>query len=299
MKAPLKKLCLTLGVIATLSMAPYTHAQTGQVLLDLSTGVSNGSSSPIAYGSPDDTWLIKRGPLKPALTTYVCSNLNGAWDVNSCARWITPKLASDGIQPDGNAAAGNYIYQTAFNLSTTCFPWAKVNFSYLGGDDNIILFTLNGNDYPLSPATVNDFSSLTQNVSFNLDPSQFVVGPNVISIWTTNNVGPNGLFVCGNVTVGYCTFSSGPVSGTGLFLEGPQTFSVYPNPSTGKFVLTLEEATEGSVEIVDMLGRKIQGLRLNPAMTTYSVDLSGFPKGMYTVMLHTGKAVQIRKITLK
>lgn len=78
MRTPFKR--LSLGMLTILASAMTIHAQSGMIVHDLSTGVTNGSSSLISYGSSDDTWKVKLAPARnsqPSLTAYVCSNLNG------------------------------------------------------------------------------------------------------------------------------------------------------------------------------------------------------------------------------
>jgi len=57
---------------------------------------------------------------------------------------------------------------------------------------------------------------------------------------------------------------------------------VYPNPSTGKFILKLESANQESrqLNLVDMLGKTVYSQSIG-AVDNYALDLSILPAGMY------------------
>jgi hypothetical protein len=127
-----------------------TDAQTGIIIHNLTTGLDNSTNAAIPYGSTDDTWQVKhKSNLFTWNTPFVCSNLNGTWDTNTCGRWITPAL--DGIEPLENQLAGAYQYRTTFTNSISCFPWAKISFSFIGADNNVTGIKINGHDYVLAP----------------------------------------------------------------------------------------------------------------------------------------------------
>jgi hypothetical protein len=66
-----------------------------------------------------------------------------------------------------------------------------------------------------------------------------------------------------------------------LFLE--PSLEIYPNPSSGNFTFKLNQSVEGSLQIVDLLGRvfSIQAVSKN----IQSYELKHLPKGMYFVQL--------------
>lgn len=130
-------------------------------------------------------------------------------------------------------------------MSSHCFPWAKINFSYIGGDDNIVNLSVNGHDYTLNPATANDFSTLTQNISIDVDVNHLVIGTNTISVYVVNSQAFAGFYACGNLMVGYCTFLSGNKSADAFNGKDAheEIFQVFPNPSTGLFSVVVQEST--------------------------------------------------------
>lgn len=75
-------------------------------------------------------------------------------------------------------------------------------------------------------------------------------------------------------------------------------FKVYPNPTTGAFILQLPEPVDSEyivVEIYSMLGEKIVSSRLSGS-TQYEFDLSEKPRGVYLVRVLNGDAVDIEKV---
>ncbi|PSK94085.1 putative secreted protein (Por secretion system target) [Taibaiella chishuiensis] len=290
---------LKIAAVALLGLAALTpatgNAQTGIIVHDLSTGVVNGSTSLIAYGSPDDTWQVGK-PDRPLgfQTPSVCTNLS-SWAVNGCGRWITPYL--DGTGPSSNTQAGTYNYRTAFTLNYHCFPWAKVTFSYLGGDNNVTGFSINGHSYPLSPATANDFNPLAQNIVINLDPSHLVIGSNEILVQVHNSESWTGFYACGNVSVGYCS-RPGRNDQQGV-MDVPASFSVAPNPSTGRVTIAMDRAKTGQAVLTDITGRIVRQVGLNGDATQYVLDLSGERKGLYILTVRTAESTAVRKLTLQ
>ncbi|WP_118952613.1 T9SS type A sorting domain-containing protein [Taibaiella helva] len=303
---------------------------------DLSTGVQNGTSNMIPYASPDDTWQVAGpgavgGPDRPGAywPAYVCSNLNGSWAVSNCARWITPYLEAGGIEPSAGAYAGLCTYRRSFSMDYSCMDWAQVNFSYIGGDNNVTGFKVNGHAYTLNPSSGNDYNPLAQNISFSVDPSHLHPGSNVITIDVYNNDIFTGFYACGGITMSFCAGlkpeaeQATAVSGSDLVLyneAGPvpmafkqdrsmgnqpsvigdkQGIEVYPNPSNGRFMIKMNKAIEGEATILDFTGRSVYRVRLQDAVTSYPIDLSALSKGIYILSVRTPGETYTQKITLK
>ena len=76
--------------------------------------------------------------------------------------------------------------------------------------------------------------------------------------------------------------------------------SLFPNPSEGKFRLTLNGWTnseKNSVEIYNLAGKSI--FRSDITNSQYDVDLTSAGKGIYLVKVVQGSAVQIRKLIIR
>lgn len=283
---------LALSLLALAASRSGANAQ-GMVLHDLSTGVANGTTTLLAYSSADDTWKARRPGGTTYPNTYVCVN-NPAWSTPGCARWITTML--NGNNPNTSVSAGIYEYRTTFHTDYDCYPWIKVYFDQLGADDNVVGFLFNGHSYPLSPATANDFQVLA-NVVINIDPAHLVLGTNEIIIQVENNSTITGLYVCGNVRAGYCPRPAG--AGNTIMADAVVQVRAFPNPSPGRFTVGLSEATEGRVDVMDMMGRKVQEFSLRKDILTYPVDLSAQPKGVYILSVRAGNTTTTQKITLE
>ncbi|MES2556648.1 MAG: T9SS type A sorting domain-containing protein [Bacteroidota bacterium] len=73
--------------------------------------------------------------------------------------------------------------------------------------------------------------------------------------------------------------------------------SIYPNPSTGLYTIELADYTDASIEIYNVLGKKVKTIQQTTAKTT--VDLTGFTKGVYFVnILSNGETIS-KKIILE
>ena len=70
---------------------------------------------------------------------------------------------------------------------------------------------------------------------------------------------------------------------------------LYPNPSTGRFTLELEE--ESHVTIYNVLGQIV--MTMNHVAGTQHIDLGNAPKGLYFVQIESGNTIDIKKITIE
>lgn len=79
-------------------------------------------------------------------------------------------------------------------------------------------------------------------------------------------------------------------------------FSVYPNPSAGKFIIESDNGCFQSdniqIEIFNLLGEKIN-LSCYKLKTSIEVDISKSPKGIYFVIFHDGEKIYNQKIVLQ
>lgn len=72
--------------------------------------------------------------------------------------------------------------------------------------------------------------------------------------------------------------------------------AVYPNPSTGKFILS-SEITKGEIKIYNLLGERIyQSVITNPKS---DIDLSNQTKGIYFMEINDGQAIRTKKIVIQ
>ena len=76
-----------------------------------------------------------------------------------------------------------------------------------------------------------------------------------------------------------------------------ETFTVYPNPSNGIFVIELGVIEKYDVTVYNVLGQTVFSTFTNTMLTT--IDLSSFDKGVYTVELKDKNASYIEKVIVE
>lgn len=79
--------------------------------------------------------------------------------------------------------------------------------------------------------------------------------------------------------------------------------TVYPNPTTGKFTVTLNnaKASKGSVSILSVSGKTIsaKAVELTAGTQVLQFDISANPPGMYLVKVVSGEEVRMEKVILQ
>ena len=80
--------------------------------------------------------------------------------------------------------------------------------------------------------------------------------------------------------------------------EQKSIFEVYPNPAKDKLTISFSESFTGDVSVVDLLGRNILEVKLMKQKSV-SMDVSGFVKGVYFVIINNSEAVFSRKIVVE
>jgi hypothetical protein len=88
------------------------------------------------------------------------------------------------------------------------------------------------------------------------------------------------------------------VAGRGISQSGDEGMLVYPNPSVDVFTVEFGTAISGQLEIIDLLGKKIQSKQLDE-VSSYQFDLAGYAKGIYTLNVNIDGVNQSKKIVLQ
>jgi plastocyanin len=99
-------------------------------------------------------------------------------------------------------------------------------------------------------------------------------------------------------------------SSSGIFTPEAayRLFTIYPNPSKGKFFLKFDNASEYtgnekdlglSVEIYNLLGEKIFSIPGFIPQTSNEIDLTSSPAGYYFVKVSDGKKVSTQKVLVQ
>jgi hypothetical protein len=80
-----------------------------------------------------------------------------------------------------------------------------------------------------------------------------------------------------------------------------KAFKIFPNPTTGQFMVEVPELLSGEteIEVLDAQGRKTTFSVLNQTPSTFNIDLSSSSPGIYFVMLRNGSAELKQKLVLR
>jgi len=114
---------------------------------------------------------------------------------------------------------------------------------------------------------------------------------NLLEVITSNDIGPDDLSQWEKVTVG--------IAETAL----SDQITVYPNPTTGEFIVTSNRLQVIGIEIFDFLGRSVGGIfpsnnleGWQPQADGVVINISHLPIGIYLLHIDTEQGEVIKKI---
>lgn len=100
------------------------------------------------------------------------------------------------------------------------------------------------------------------------------------------------------LTIDEVYFKSQPIIYAGLPSLTPDNWSVYPNPSAGKFRIRYE-AGISQIRVYNLLGKEVY-TRTNPNQEKLNeLDLSGIQKGIYFLEIYNGTNMRTQKIVIR
>ena len=134
---------------------------------------------------------------------------------------------------------------------------------------------------------------------FNLPAGLTLVSQTNNSAVITNN----GAFVSGKIGVNVFTSTCG-VSQPGTISVNTAacrnmndlSVAIYPNPSNGQFEVRFSQATEGSLEVLDLTGKVVYAKNFNSNVE--SVNANFLQNGMYLVKVSANGTTQVSKINV-
>ncbi|MBK9016554.1 MAG: T9SS type A sorting domain-containing protein [Saprospiraceae bacterium] len=102
----------------------------------------------------------------------------------------------------------------------------------------------------------------------------------------------------------FITNSDTPIEAGGVLGTKPAfeqlAFTAYPNPTTGKLNILLENTGEAmGITVYNSVGQVVRTVKDGNSIGQTTVSLEGLPKGLYTVEVRTEKAIGSKKIVLE
>jgi streptogramin lyase len=83
---------------------------------------------------------------------------------------------------------------------------------------------------------------------------------------------------------------------SGIQEEAVPFFSIYPNPTSGNFIMKTPVAVDGEVVIFDVGGRKVYGNTINGS--SHEINLAEQPAGIYFIQMVTAHKMFVNKLIL-
>ncbi|MEI6901135.1 MAG: T9SS type A sorting domain-containing protein, partial [Bacteroidota bacterium] len=145
------------------------------------------------------------------------------------------------------------------------------------------------------------FTSIFLTYKANVADGQYIVGKTMLSdkkyFWKMRSISDD------DTSNWSPSWSFRTTSGTGFAENSYGTFSVYPNPTSGKIFVKIESKENQHVtfEVIDLLGKTIQQeqINLNAGLNVNEIVLQNVNKGIYLVRLNMNGSYINQKIIVE
>lgn len=104
------------------------------------------------------------------------------------------------------------------------------------------------------------------------------------------NDGFNPHLVFNSFLISFGTNPLGPLATTEVSVPTQSTM-IYPNPSSGKFYIELENQTANQIMIYDLTGSLVKNIELTKSIKQTQVSLDGYAPGIYIVTILNGEQI--------
>jgi plastocyanin len=213
-------------------------------------------------------------------------------------------------------------FKTSVNMKTNILLWAFALYTGLALGATVTItnsgFAFSPDDVTINQGDVVDFQLAGIHNAIEVSESTWLENMNTplpgFSVPLGGGLVPDlapGIhyYVCGPHASGGMKgkITVNAVSGIGDNEAGKQLFSLYPNPTSGKFILQfLEQGSKPgpftgsesplSLEISDMVGNKVFNLQDIRITEPAQIDITSLPDGIYFVRINENKKIYTTKL---
>jgi len=186
-------------------------------------------------------------------------------------------------------AAGNYL-SLALRSNGSVMAWGRNLGGELGNGTNI------NSNIPLAVSSLSNVFAITAGQGHSLA----LKNDAIVNTWGANSGGQlgNGSIIDSNIPIvvsGLCAVAAAVND-----ISKPTLVYIFPNPSSGKFTLTI--AGEGKLCHLELYNLQGQMIYSNPNLINHAIneiDLSEWSKGIYFLKINDGERVHNEKIVIQ
>ena len=267
---------------------------------ELGTGSTNPSTSatPVQVTSLTDVVAVAGGGYKFSLALKSDGTV-WAWGYNQWGQLGNGTYAQSSVPVQVSnlsgiisiAVHGGQGHAAALRNDGTVWTWGYNLFGQLGNGDY-----LNSN-VPVQVSGLTDVVAISCGHGYSLARKS----DGTVWGWGDNQHGQLGLGTFSgtyNTPVQLTSVCSFPTLINEIAREN--TFSIYPNPTSGKFRIEMNEfypLKNSKMEIYNSVGALVTNNRI--AGSTIDVDITSYPKGVYFIKITDGQQMQTKRIIIK